>query len=378
MTAETLLSPVALTANLTLRNRVVMAPMTTWSANDDLTISDEEVAYYRARAAGVGMVITGCTQVLPNGIGFTHEFAATDDRFIPSLRRLAEAAKGGGAPAILQIFHAGNEALPDLTPGGETVAPSAIPTPASAFAPAQTPRALTEAEILDLIAAFGQATRRAIKAGFNGVELHGAHGFLIQNFLSPATNHRTDQWGGSPENRRRFLLAIIAEVQRIVAAHAAEGFILGIRLSPEEAGGYGIEDTLAVMDAVIDAGVSYIHASLGDALNDRPRAGAGAPTTVERIVAHIRGRVPAIAAGGVRTPAQAEQALAMGLTCVAVGQGLVMNPDWVQLASSGRSEEIALDLDPQQIEHLAIPQKLWGVIDKATGWFRLKNIRAVG
>ena len=104
MTAETLLSPVALTANLTLRNRVVMAPMTTWSANDDLTISDAEVAYYRARAAGVGLVITGCTQVLPNGIGFTHEFAATDDRFIPSLRRLSEAATSGGAPAILQIF----------------------------------------------------------------------------------------------------------------------------------------------------------------------------------------------------------------------------------------------------------------------------------
>ncbi|EAA5478851.1 NADH:flavin oxidoreductase, partial [Salmonella enterica subsp. enterica] len=96
---------------LRMRNRVVMAPMTTWSANDDETISDEEVNYYRARATGVGLVITGCAHVQINGVGFTNEFAAYDDRFIPSLSKLADAAKSGGALAILQLFHAGNKAV---------------------------------------------------------------------------------------------------------------------------------------------------------------------------------------------------------------------------------------------------------------------------
>lgn len=378
MANDMLFSPIALSGTLTLRNRVVMAPMTTWSANDDLTVSDEEIAYYRARTQGVGMVITGCTHVLPNGIGFTHEFAATDDRFLPSLRKLADAAKSGGAPAVLQIFHAGNKALADLIPGGEAVAPSSVPVAASAFAPAQTPRALSEPEILDIISAFGAATRRAIEAGFDGVELHGAHGFLIQNFLSPATNTRTDQWGGSPENRRRFLLEVIDEVTQVAAACAPGKFMCGLRLSPEEAGSYGIEDTLAVVDAAIEAGVSYLHASLGDILSDRPRADPQGATIVERIVRHVADRVPVIAAGGLRTPAQARQALAMGLSCVAVGQGLVMNPNWVELASSGHDGAIAADLSRDRGDWLAIPKKLWGIIDAAEGWFARSGIGIAG
>ena len=112
----------AFAKGITLRNRVVMAPMTTWSGNDDGTVSDEEVAYYRRRAKGAGLMLTGCTHVMPDGIGFTGEFASYDDSFTPSLRRLAEAARSGGAPAILQIFHAGNKAVPALVPGGEIVA----------------------------------------------------------------------------------------------------------------------------------------------------------------------------------------------------------------------------------------------------------------
>lgn len=192
---------------LRMRNRVVMAPMTTWSANDDETISDEEVNYYQARATGVGLVITGCTHVQRNGVGFTNEFAAYDDRFIPSLRKLADAAKSGGALAILQLFHAGNKAVPELIPGGEIVSASALAAPAGPFnRGGQASRALGHDEIYDVIHDFGEATRRAIEAGFDGVELHGAHGFLIQNFFSPCFNQRTDEWGGSLANRMRFPL----------------------------------------------------------------------------------------------------------------------------------------------------------------------------
>lgn len=134
------------------------------------------------------MVITGCTHVMANGIGFTDEFAAHDDSFIPSLRSLAQAAKSGGAPAILQIFHAGNKAIPGLVPDGKIVSASALKTPGGSFNKGEVvSQALTQEEILQVIHAFGETTRRAIEAGFDGVELHGAHGFLIQNFFSPCT-----------------------------------------------------------------------------------------------------------------------------------------------------------------------------------------------
>jgi 2,4-dienoyl-CoA reductase-like NADH-dependent reductase (Old Yellow Enzyme family) len=362
-----------------LRNRVVMAPMTTWASNDDLTVSDEEIAYYRRRASGVGMVITGCTHVSPEGIGFTHEFASDDDRFLPGLKRLAEAARSGGAKAILQIFHAGNRALPELTANGEIVSASALTGEPSPFAPCDVPaRALTEPEILAIVADFGAATRRAIEAGFDGVELHGAHGFLLQNFYSPLHNRRTDAWGGSQENRLRFPLAVVAEVKRVIAAHADGPFVLGYRVSPEEAGEGGLRmaDTYALLDGIIAAGVDYIHASLTSVLDARPIGGADGQTIAELVVAHVAGRVPVIAAGQVRVPDQAETALARGLALVAVGQGLVMNPDWVELAQTGQTDRIATALDVRTLADIALPPLLWTVIDETKGWFAVSGASA--
>jgi 2,4-dienoyl-CoA reductase-like NADH-dependent reductase (Old Yellow Enzyme family) len=366
----------SLAQGITLRNRVVMAPMTTWSANDDRTISDQEDAYYRRRVKGVGLVITGCSHVSLNGIGFTDEFASYDDRFLPSLRRLADAAKSGGARAVLQIFHAGNRAVPELIPGGDVVSASALTGEPSPFAPCQIPaRALTHAEILAIVADFGQATRRAIEAGFDGVELHGAHSFLIQNFLSPRYNQRTDVWGGSAENRMRFPLAVAQEVKRVIAAHASRPFVLGYRLSPEEdvEGGLRLDDALGLVDLLVEAGVDYVHASLGSVLESRPIGDVAGETLAHRIVRHVAGRVPVIAAGQLRTPEQAETAIASGLSLVAIGQGLVMNPDWVELARDGRADEIQTAIDPAKVARLVLPAKLWATIQAATGWFTLKS-----
>lgn len=123
---EKLLRPFELKEGVTLNNRIVMAPMTTWSSNEDFSVSEKELEWYQERVDGVGLVITGCTHVAPEGIGFTNEFAAHDDRFIPGLKRLAAVAKSGGAPAVLQLFHAGNKAIPSLSPNGKVVSASAI------------------------------------------------------------------------------------------------------------------------------------------------------------------------------------------------------------------------------------------------------------
>lgn len=359
---------------LRMRNRVVMAPMTTWSANDDETISDEEVNYYRARATGVGLVITGCAHVQRNGVGFTNEFAAYDDRFIPSLRKLADAAKSGGALAILQLFHAGNKAVPELIPGGEIVSASALAAPAGPFNRGeQASRALGHDEISGVIHDFGEATRRAIEAGFDGVELHGAHGFLIQNFFSPWFNQRTDEWGGSLANRMRFPLEVVREVRRVIETHAGKPFLLGYRLSPEESGdgGLRINDSQALAGQLEkETLIDYLHISLHDVMTDRPQGSEGKDTILARFVEQFNGRLPLLAAGKITSSQAAQQSLDAGLSLVALGRTIVMNPNWMELVQAGHEDKVKNTLTlSQRSDELAIPEKLWHVIQKTPGWF---------
>lgn len=365
-----LFQPFAFKNGLALRNRIVMAPMTTWSAMPDGGISDEELLHYRTRARDVGLVITGCTHVTANGVGFTDEFAAYDDRFIPSLRRLAQAAKTGGAPAILQIFHAGNKAVDDAVPFGEVVSASAVKALSGPFNRGDvTPRAMSQDEVAEMVQAFGEATRRAIEAGFDGVELHGAHGFLLQNFFSPRYNQRDDAWGGSLAKRMHFPLAVVREVRRVIAAHANQPFLLGYRISPEERdeGGYRLPEMLVLVDALIAEGIDYLHASLHDVLAARP-LGDDSHLIAQQLVSHVRDRVPLMAAGALRTPRQAGDALELGLSMVAVGKGLVMNQDWVALAKSGNDAAIRQTLDADRRDELAIPGGLWSAVQASPGW----------
>lgn len=360
---------------VTLKNRVVMAPMTTWSSNDDYTVSDEELTYYQKRVNGVGLVITGCTHVQPNGIGFTNEFAAYDDKFIPSLRKLAGAAKSGGAPAILQIFHGGNKALPALTPNGEVVSSSALETEASDFAPSVLPRELSHDEILEVIHAFGETTRRAIEAGFDGVEIHGAHGFLLQNFFSPFFNRREDEWGGSLENRLRFPLAVVQEIKNVIKKHATKPFILGYRISPDEhqTGGLRMKDTYELINRLIEANVDYVHASLANALSSKPVDSKDDKTYLELIAEHVNNRVPVIAAGSMVTADDVKTALDKGLTLAAIGHALIMNPDWIEKVQNGNEAEIKTAIRKSKVSELELPEKLWTAIQASGPWFKIEE-----
>jgi len=348
-----------------------MAPMTTWASNDDYTISDEEVKYYKRRVNGIGLVITGCTHVQPNGIGFTNEFAAYD-HYIPSLRKLADAAKSGGAPAILQIFYAGNKALPDLTPNGDIVSSSAVETEATAFAPSVLPRELSHDEIMEVIHAFGETTRRAIEAGFDGVEIHGAHGFLLQNFFSPFFNRREDQWGGSLENRLRFPLAVIQEMKNVIKNHATKPFIFGYRISPEEQGGYGMEDAYELIDLLVEQDLDYIHVSLDD-VSSKPRGIEGGKTRLELIVEHVNSRVPVIAAGSMVTADDVASALDKGLSLAAIGHTLIMNPDWIEKVQNEKETEIETAIKTSKVSELELPEKLWNVIQASGPWFKIEE-----
>lgn len=357
-------------SGITMKNRIVMAPMTTYSSNDDLTISDDEVKYYKHRVNGVGLVITGCTHVTPNGQGFTNEFAGYNDEFTPSLRKLADAAKSGGAPSILQIFHAGNKAIPGL----DAVSVSALKAEnVNPFEISVETRELAHEEILSIIRAFGDTTRRAIEAGFDGVEIHGAHGFLIQNFWSPSTNQRTDQWGGSLENRLRFPLAIIEEVKNVIEKHATKPFILGYRFSPEESSkvdGLRLKDTYELIDNLIEQDLDYIHASLFD-MSIKPVDSQDEKTWLELILERANGKVPVMAAGSIITPDDALKTMELGLPLVAIGHTLIMNPDWVEKVANGREAEITSELNVSKLDQLNIPEGLWNTIQASPGWFNI-------
>jgi 2,4-dienoyl-CoA reductase-like NADH-dependent reductase (Old Yellow Enzyme family) len=346
-----------------------MAPMTNFSSHDDGTVSDAEVNYYVRRSNGVGMVITACTYVTPNGKGFQGEFAADRDEMIPSLQRLATAIKQQGAKAILQIFHGGRSCPPDLVPNGDIVSASAVP---EEKAGSVTPRALTAAEVEAIVVDFGEATRRAIEAGYDGIEIHGANGYLVQQFFSAHSNRRDDKWGGSLEKRLTFPLAVVDEVKRVVAEHAKESFLVGYRFSPEEAEEEGITmaDTLKLVDVLADKELDYIHVSLFE-FASTPKRGVeeDGRSRMEWIQEIAGNRVPVIGVGSIHSPDEAMKALEMGVPLIALGREIIMEPDWVSLVADGRESEIKTTLTKEDQQRLVVPSPLWNAIMNTTGWF---------
>ena len=353
-------------SGIDVKNRIAMAPMTNFSSNPDGTVTDAEVEYYERRSNGVGMVITAGTHVTANGKGFLGQFGADTDEMIPSLRRLANAIKARGAKAVLQIFHGGRQCPPDLMPDGEPVSASAVPTKEGA----PTPRAMTEAEIEEIIRAFGEATRRAIEAGYDGVEIHGANGYLLHQFFSPHSNRREDKWGGSIDNRMRFPLAIVDAVQQAVQAHAKRPFLVGYRFSPEEEYeiGFTMADTLQLVDALADKSLDYLHISLMDFWS-KPRRGVDASRPrIEWVLEKVGNRVPVMGVGSIKTADDAAQALQTA-PLLAVGRELIIEPDWVEKIAEGREADIQTTLTKNDQQRLVVPDPLWQAIINTPGWF---------
>jgi 2,4-dienoyl-CoA reductase-like NADH-dependent reductase (Old Yellow Enzyme family) len=363
-----LFEPFQFKNGVSLKNRIIMAPMTNFSSNSDGTVSEAEVNYYARRSKGVSMVITACTYVTPNGKGFPGEFAGDRDEMIPSLNRLASAIKDEGAKALLQIFHGGRECPPNLVPNGETVSASAV---ASERAGSVTPRELSEEEIEDIIRAFGETTRRAINANYDGIEIHGANGYLIQQFFSPHSNRREDKWGGTLEKRLTFPLAIVDEVKKVVEEHAKAPFIIGYRFSPEEPETPGITmaDTLRLMDALADRGLDYLHVSQTD-YKAVPRRGIeDKRTRLEIIQERVGDRVPIIGVGSIYQAEDALDAFKTGVPLLALGRELIIDPNWVEKIENGREGEIVTKIDKNAQERLVVPDPLWKAIVNSPGWF---------
>lgn len=316
------------------------------------------------------MVITACTHVTANGQGFHGQFASHSDEFIPGLKRVADAIKEQGAKAILQIYHGGKMSPPELVPNGDIVSASDVPAESNGET-GKTPRPLTEAEIEEIIDAYGEATRRAIEAGYDGVEIHGANGYLIQQFFSGHSNRREDRFGGTLEKRMAFPLAVVDKVKSVVEKYGDASFIVGYRFSPEEPEENGITmaDTLVLVDALADKGLDYLHVSLTD-YSSTPHRGVEdlSKTRIEYLLEKINNRVPLIGVGSIYSAEDARKAFETGVPLIALGRELLIDPDWVQKVEEGNEEKIVTLLDKDKQEELAIPDPLWKAIMNTPGW----------
>lgn len=362
-------SPYTFNNGVELKNRIIMAPMTNFSSNPDGTVSEEELAYYARRSKDVSMVITACTYVTPNGKGFHNEFAGDRDEMIPSLSQLAKTIQSQGAKAILQIFHGGRMCPPELVPHGDIVSASAVP---AEVAGAKTPRALTETEVEEIVDAFGETARRAIEAGYDGVEIHGANGYLIQQFFSPHSNQREDRFGGSIEKRMTFPLAIVDKIKSVVKEHADDSFIVGYRFSPEEAETPGITmaDTIKLVDTLAEKDLDYLHVSLQHFLSKARRGVEDVnKTRIDYLLETIDNRVPLIGVGSIYSAEDARKAFETGVPLLALGRELIIDPDWVQKVAEGREDEIVTEINKDKQEELVVPGPLWNVIMNTPGWF---------
>ncbi len=352
-----------------LRNRLVMAPMTTWSGETTGQLSDEEIEYYRARSSGVGMVITATTYVTPHGKGFYGQFFGGSDNMESSLKRLAEVIHSGGAKAILQVFHAGRKAVPSLMPDGITWSASSIPAKRELD---QIPKAMTEAEIQAEIHAFYDVTRRAYRCGYDGIEIHGANTYLIQQFFSPHSNQRTDQWGGDIKRRVAFPLAIVKaceDARNTFPEADAKKFIIGYRFSPEENSEPGItlSDTDYLIDQLVNTGLDYLHVSLSSF--SAPSIRGTQEPVLERIFQRVRGKKTFIGVGGICTVKDATQALQM-MDLAAIGRQLLVDPQTVEKWEQGQSAWT--HYDSQNHKALHIPMPLHKIIIERKDWVPLK------
>ncbi|MFD1472383.1 NADH-dependent flavin oxidoreductase [Companilactobacillus mishanensis] len=343
---------------ITVKNRIVIPPMTEMMSFSNGEVTRDELRYYRIHTGGAGMFITAVANVNDEGKGFEGELSAADDKFIPSLASLADAIHKDGTKAILQIFSAGRMTFKSVLRGKQPVSASAVTAVRSN---SEEPRALSEDEVEQTIKDFGAATRRAIQAGFDGVEIHGANTYLIQQFFSPHSNRRDDKWGGSLEKRMNFPFAVIDEVQKTIDEYAKTPFIMGYRLSPEEVEkpGITIEDTLAFVDAIKNKPIDYLHVSMGDvwrkSLNDKSIT---KPLNIS-IKEHLGNDIPLIGVGDIQTPADAEKVLDNGIEFAAIGRESLREPNWVQKVEAGDEDAIRYTLSIEDHDSLGLSGTFW-------------------
>jgi len=315
---------------LTTSNRTVLAAMTNKQSHADGRVSEDEIRWLEARSkGGFGIVTTAATHVLEDGQGWEGEFGTWSDHHLDGLRRLASSIKRHGAIGLAQLFHGGMRAPEHLT--GHQPKSASIN---SLGVGKGNSRTMTEEEIHEAIEAFGKAAERCEQAGFHGVELHGAHGYLIAQFLGAGTNKRTDAWGGDQTARTQFLEAIVKEVRK----RTTPNFLVGVRLSPElDSCGMSLEDSLHTLHLCGSMALDFLHVSCWDIDKTGVFNGEERPfTSIFR--EHLPSAMPLMTTGGIWTGDDAKKAMHQGGDFVGVARAGIAHPSWPAYLAAGSEE----------------------------------------
>jgi 2,4-dienoyl-CoA reductase-like NADH-dependent reductase (Old Yellow Enzyme family) len=339
MSTNVLLTPARIGA-VEIRNRIVMPPMTTRLSDEEGHVTDDTVNYYMVRVrGGVGLITVEMASPTREGRHRRRELGIYDDRFLPGLRRLTAAIKGGGAKASIQLGHGGGHTRRDIC-GEAPIAPSAIPHPVFEITDETiVPKEMTHEDIAATIVGFAAAAVRAEQAGFDCVEIHGAHGYLISQFVTPFENRRTDAYGGSLANRARFGL----EVLRAVKAAVRIPVIYRVSVEDFFPEGSPFAEGKEVAVWAAEAGADALHIAAGH-YRSLPSAARMIPpmiypdATFLAYAAEIKKgvAVPVIAVGRLGDPDVATEAVASGKAdFVALGRTLIAEPDWVAKLERG-------------------------------------------
>ena len=369
----------------TLNNKVevpgilAVAPMTLFGSNPDGTIGDEERNFFKQRATGIGLYILGATCVSQEGLAFDNQPRAFDDKDLPSNKERVKIIKDQGALAINQIHHGGCLALKRL---------SGVPVPAVSAEVVNKELEkkgelndenkaveLSDKDIRRIIDDFAKATEISIKAGYDGIEIHGANNYLIQQFYSGYYNKRKDEWGGSLEKRMKFPLEVVDACCKIRDKYKKPEFIIGYRLSPEEPfdDGLTMTDTMALVRELLKRPLQFIHVSQKNFFQEARRGeGAGTPR-LKIIYDEIKGKMALIGVGGLFSNEDLIKALNTGYAdFIGVGRALMLNKDLGILLKEGKGDKIILEIDPEHPEIYNIPKILWGMSILEGSWLGFK------
>ncbi|MDP3749463.1 MAG: NADH:flavin oxidoreductase [Phenylobacterium sp.] len=332
-----LFQPMSFARGPAMKNRFMLAPLTNLQSHPDGRLSDDEFKWLTMRAeGGFGLTMTCAAHVQRIGQGFPGQLGVFGDEHLEGLTRLAAAIKAAGSVAVVQLHHAGMRSPKELI--GEA---PVCPSDEAEFGA----RALTEAEVALLIEDFIAAAVRSEKAGFDGVELHGAHGYVLCQFLSPEINKRTDRYGGSAENRAR----IIHEIIDGVRARCRPDFNLGLRLSPERFGLQLADIVDLARQLMAEGKIDYLDMSLWDHRKEPVEEAFQGRSLMSYFTDLPRGNVRLGAAGKITTPAEAAACLAAGADFVIIGRAAILHHDFPKQAADAAFRPISL---PVTREHL--------------------------
>ncbi|MEW6359844.1 MAG: NADH:flavin oxidoreductase [Planctomycetota bacterium] len=340
MSAKSVLAQPMTIGGLTIKNRFVRSATAERLAKKDGSIDEKMVDLYRTLAeGGTGLIITGHSFVRLDGKANARMSGIDTDDKIPQWRKVTDAVHVADAKIAIQINHAGRQTT-EATIGEQPKAPSPVPMEATGT----TPRELTHDEILGIIAAYGQAARRAKEAGFDAIQLHGAHGYLISQFNSPYLNCRTDEWGGSPEKRMRFVLAVYDAVRKAVG----EGFPIFIKINCQDCVEGGLEpaESSRIAAALVAKGLCAVEISggTGDVWNEIIRTDVLPGKNEAYFEPHVKPfreavNVPLMLVGGMRSPSVMQRIVADGVAdFVSLCRPLIREPDLPAKILAGRTE----------------------------------------